>query len=157
MAITAARQYKMLDGSPPVIRQWPVTAGQTFKVGEPLTLTAGLAVVCGADPASIGALSLEACVATGAIAGTYVDVLILTDMTVIQMCVQGTAALDAIQVADLGDVWDIEASSGVWQIDKDSNTRDQVKIMEFIDPVGTVNGKVGVVFQRVGTGYAREY
>jgi len=155
MAISAARLWKMLDGTPPVIKQWPVTTGQTFKVGEPLTLTAGLAVLCGGDPASIGALSLEA--VTAAPAGTIVDVLILTDMTVIQMCVQGTAGLNAIQAADLGDVWDIEASSGVWQVDKDSNTRDQVIIEEFIDEVGTVNGKVGVIFRRAGTGYVREY
>jgi hypothetical protein len=157
MAIYAFRLLKMLDGTPPVIRQWPVTAGQTFKAGEPLTMTAGLAVVCGADPASIGALALQPCAVGGAVAGDVVDVLILTDMTELLGCVQGTAVLNAIQEADLNAVWDIEASSGVWQIDKDSNTRDQIRIMDFIDPVGTVNGRVGFVFRREGTGYAREY
>jgi len=155
MAIYAPRLLKMADGSPPVIRRWPVTAAQTFKVGEFLTLTSGLAVLCGADPASIGALALEA--VTVSVAGDYVDVLVLTDMTILQMCVQGTGALDKIQGADLGAVWDIEASANVWQIDKDSNTRDQVRIVEFIDPIGTTNGRVGVVVRRVGTGYVREY
>jgi len=139
MAISAVRLLKMPNGRPPLLARWPEAASQTFKVGEFVYRAAGYVTVCGADPSVIGGLALEAGHNALASGTSYVDVLVITGMTMLQMCVDGTIA-----AADHGKTWDIEAATGVWNVDKDSTGSLPIRIQEFIDPVGTVLGRVGV-------------
>jgi hypothetical protein len=143
MAYSAVRLLKMLDGSPPVIANWPVATGQTIVAGDFVYRVSGYTTVCADDPQIIGGLALEG--VTVSVAGARIDVLVITEMTMLQMCVHGVNPLDTIQAADHGKTWQIEKISTVWVINKDVATSPSIKIQEFIDALGTVNGKVGVV------------
>ena len=144
MAISAPRLYKMLDGTPPVIAQWPEAASQTFVAGDFVYRVSGYATVCADDPQIIGGLALEA--AHNTTAGLYsVDVLVVTGMTCLCMNTHGVNPLDTVQAADHGKTWQIEKVSTVWAINKDVATSPSIKIIGFIDALGTVNGKVEVV------------
>ena len=139
MAISAVRLHKMLNGTPPVVASWPEAATQTFKVGEFVYRASGYATVCGADPSVIGGIALGAA-HNDVASGTHnVDVLVITEMTCLCMNVDGTVA-----AADHGKTWDIEAAAGIWNVDKDSTGSLPIRIHQFIDPVGTVLGRVGV-------------
>lgn len=142
--IRKAELLKMIDGTPPVLWTLPEAASQSFVAGDLVYLTGGYVTICGSDPAAILGIAMED--AHNTTAGAYnVEVLVLTDQTMINMCVDGST--DEIEATDRATAFGVSnAGSGIWVVDKGDTTNDRVTPLLFVDPVGTEHGRVGVTF-----------
>lgn len=137
-----ARLGKMFDGSNPVVWSVPEAASQTFLEGEFVYRNAGFLTGCGADPADILGIALEAG-NNGAEGANNILVLVATEVTGYEIPVHsGTPASSDVEDADLGVKYGIAAVSNNWYVDKDDTSATRLRIQQFKDAVGTVNGTV---------------
>jgi len=136
-----ARLGKMFIVTPPVVWTLPIQAAQTFVSGEFVYRSGGYVVTCADDPQQIlGIAKADAPQADGEI-----EVLIATGMTGIKIPVHHTTPGNAdIEIGNLGTEYQLAhvAGTGVWYVDKDNTESPSVRIQQFIDALGTVNGKV---------------
>jgi len=137
-----ARLGKMIDATPPVVWTCPIQAAQVFVANEFVYRSGGYVVTCADSPTAVLGLSMAAAPQ----ADGEVEVLIATAQTLFKLCVHHTTPGNAdIEIGDLGAAtYDLEhvAATGVWHIAKHTTTVDDVTIHQFIDALGTVNGKV---------------
>lgn len=96
----------------------PVTAAQAFKKGEPVVLSTGLLVVCGANPATINGIALcDASVgldARGSIyGGTNIPVIVPQPDTVFKI----SSTTTPVFATHVGNVYGITISGHIWQLD----------------------------------------
>jgi len=145
MALTyRAKLARMLNGFPEPMTKLPEAASQTFKWGDLVFMSGGYVTICGADPASIAGIAMEN--GHNSTAGAYdVDILFVTADTLIQMQVyHATEANNVIEATDLFKDFGIAVTSNVWYVDKADVSATRVRVVEFIDPLGTANGRVAV-------------
>jgi len=137
---------RMLNGFPEPLTPLPEAVSQTFEWGDLVYMNAGFLTICGADPATIVGIAKEN--GHNAAAGAYNDdVLLITADTLIKMHVHHTTPATAvIEDADLFKDYGIAVSGHIWYVDKTDTSATRVRIIEFIDPVGTLNGLVAVQF-----------
>lgn len=138
---------KMVHGEHPYMDEFPEAASQSFVKGDLVCLASGYLTKCGSDPAAVLGVALAD--AHNGSAGAYmIPVLVLTTHMVLTMQVyHGTPSSSVIAAADLGTAYGIvDAGSGVWKVDKTDTSNTRVKVVTFLEPVGTAAGKVGVVF-----------
>ena len=119
-------------------------AGQTYKVGAPLIVTAGLVSEAGAAPALVKYIAAAA--ATGVTGGDNIAYLIGDDD------LWEMSAEDALTQADIGNNYDIvkDATTGVWYVDS-AGTGDQVSVVSFkqtpsLGAIGDTKARVIVKF-----------
>lgn len=145
MALTQrARLARMLNGFPEPLSPLPEAASQTFKWGDLVFMSGGYVTICGADPAAIAGIAKQD--GRNAAAGAYdCDVLLITADTLIRMQVHHTTPANAvIEAADLFKDYGIAVSGNIWYVDKTDTSNTRVRIIEFIDPLATLNGQVAV-------------
>ena len=123
---------------------WPEAATQTFVKQDLVYLSSGYVTVCGTNPSVIAGLAMQDGNDDTSDGDHDTEVGVLTGLTLLAMEVHsGTPANADIEAADLGASYGITAVSNAWYVDKDKTGGDaRVKIVDFIDPVGTVNGRV---------------
>jgi hypothetical protein len=140
-SIRAAQVRGSLGGMEPAQRPVPEANSQSFLMGAMVVAASGKIQECGADPALI--LGLAARKGQNIVGPEDNAVFLFTPDTLVEMNVKGTAGLNAIQATDRFTSWGtVKDASGHWVIDKDETTADTFVIVDFIDPVGEVNGRV---------------
>ena len=122
-------------------RQGPEAAGQTFKQGAILIRSSNAIQISGADPTAdiLGIANADASGTTGAdvfytpaIGGLLFEATINIGA--------GTYALDGTELLqDYGVAVD---ANGIWYIDHAETSAKVFHVMEIVDPVGTVGGRV---------------
>lgn len=144
--IYRASLARMLNGFPEPVGPYPEAANQTFKWGDLVYMNGGYLTICGADPASVLGIAKQD--GHNTTAGLYKDdVLLITHDTLILMQVHhGTPANAVIEAADLMADYGIAVSGNIWYVDKEETTNKRVRIIEFYDELGTLNGRVAVQF-----------
>jgi len=148
MAITRSVEFmRTLTGTPALTQTFPEAASQTFKAGDLVYRNNGYVTVCGADPALILGVALEDAHNASNDGDYDIQVLIINGWTEFIMQVyHSNAANNKIEASDLGKKYGIAVSSNQWYVDKTDTSNTRVIIHDFLDPVGTVNGRVGVIF-----------
>lgn len=149
MALTQrARLHKMLRSQEtPLIWNLPEAVTQVFKAGDLVYRVDGYVTICADDPQQVLGLAMENAHSDVSAGLHYVDVLVFTESTLIKMHVHhGTPANAVIEVADHGKLYELAATTNIWHVLKSGVTSPSVRVQEFIDPVGTLNGFVGVTF-----------
>jgi len=148
MAITRSVEFmRTLTGTPALVQTYPEAASQTFKAGDLVYRNGGYVTVCGANPSLVLGVALEDA-HNDAQAGTHeIQVLIINGWTEFVMQVyHSTSDNNKIEASDLGKKYGIAVINNLWYVNKTDTTNTRVIIHDFLDPVGTVNGRVGVVF-----------
>ena len=151
-----ARLARTISGDPPPVDHWPEAAAQTFKAGDLVFRSGGYVTICGTDPALIGGIAQEDA-HNDVYAGTHtIAVTLINADTLIRMQIHHvTPGSSVIAVTDRGTDYGITVSSNVWYVDKaKTSTYARVRVQEFIDPVGTLDGEVAVQFLAANREYA---
>jgi len=150
-----ARLGKMIDTSPPPVWHCPIEAAQTFVAGEFVYRSGGYVVTCADAPNQVFGLAKEA---APQVAGE-VAILVATHAVLFKIPVHHTTPGNAvIEITDLcrraaGDdalCYDLlhVAGTGVWYVAKHVHANDAVEIQQFVDSLGTLNGKVLITINR---------
>jgi len=143
--IVTSRCIGTLTGHAVVSLNYPEAASQVFVDGDFVYLTGGYLTLCGADPTVILGMALDP--AHNVAAGLYqIRVALACEMNLFGLSVyHATAGNNKIEATDMGSLFDIAMSAaGKWVVDKAvSTTTSRVKVIRFIDPLGTIAGMVG--------------
>jgi hypothetical protein len=137
----------VLDGGSIPVLSFPEAASQSFVKGDLVYLASGYLTLCGADPTAILGIALED--AHNGSAGAYqIMVSLITAQTIVFMSVyHSTAANDKIEAVDMGTLYEIDKPvAGTWRVDKTATTATRVRIIQFVDDVGSLKGRVGCLF-----------
>jgi len=129
-------------GRPEILRR-KEAASATFEEGELVASSGGYLAVCGTNPAKILGISMQAG-HNGLVGVNSCDVLVANVNTLFLVQVHhATPANAVIEATDLDSIFGVTISGHIWYIDKAKVTTDaRFKIVEFFDPVGTLNGRV---------------
>lgn len=120
----------------PDVREFDVTAAETFQVGELVYVhTTGKLLVCGADPALIAGIS-GAAAAFGLgtqwpgniYSGVKIPVTLLNSNTLVFMSSTTTPAITHIGIA-----YGIAVVSGVWQVDTADTSNTRVVVVDIFN------------------------
>jgi hypothetical protein len=124
---------------------FPEAASQVFLAGDFVYTVSGYLTLCGTDPTVIMGMALES--AHNTTAGLYqIRVALAMEIVLFGLSVyHATAGNNKIEATDMGLLADIAMSAaGKWVVDKAvSTTTSRVKVLKFIDPLGTIAGMVG--------------
>ncbi len=151
MAVTRTVSLgRMLDGSRPVPLTLPEAASQSYVVGDLVYMVNGYVTECGSNPSAV--LGIAKSAGNNTTAGLYnTDVLCITGNMLVDMQVHSATASSAdIEAADRFKAYQIAVTSGMWYVDKDNTGTPRVRIIEFHEAVGTVNGRVRVQWHIAG-------
>lgn len=134
------RLGKMIDATPPVVWHCPIGASIGFSAGEFVLRTSGLVVAyASAGTKILGVAKEDAPTAAG-----ECEVLVCTGMTAIMIPVHDTTPGNSdIEEDDHGNAtFDLNfVTNPFWYVDK-ALSGAAVTIQQFINAVGTINGKV---------------
>lgn len=129
----------------------PEAATQTFKGGAPVTNSTGK-LAEPANNAGISAGTIEGFTLHDASGVTSRDVLYAPAIPgiVLEACIDGALVATnapgtgAVALADLMAEYGLErdAATGFWYVDQSNTTTKHVKVVELVDAVGTVQGRV---------------
>jgi hypothetical protein len=126
---------------------FPEAASQTFLAGDFVFLSSGYLTICGTDPALIMGMALEP--AHNTTAGLYqIGVALAIEIVLFGLSVyHATPANNKIEATDMGILCDIAMSaSSKWVVDKATiGSTSRVRVLKFIDPLGTIAGRLGCV------------
>ncbi|MFA5234442.1 MAG: hypothetical protein WC390_08600 [Sulfurimonas sp.] len=132
----------------------PEGASQTFKAGDLLVASSGLAVVGGADPTAGTIIGIATCDGSNTTAGTLIEVIPALPGLIFSGQIQNAAATATLVYAThMFAEFGINVTSNKWWIDTDETTHKDVIIVSFQDAVGTLNGIVNFMFKPLGTIY----
>ena len=134
-----------VSGNSPRIFHAPEAAAQTFNGGDVVTLVAGKVTVAGADPLTIAGIAIA-----NAEGVTDTDTMVIS-ATYDNIFMGQLIAGQAIAIADLFANYEILVTGGSWEIEKPAAVAPRVKIVGFVDPVGTVAGRVLFKFLQANT------
>lgn len=155
MALTQSFRLGAMAGftSCPLIEAYEGTS-QTFKDGDLLVASSGLAVVGGADPTAGTIIGLATCDGSNTTAGTPIQVVPALPGLIFEGQIQNGAANATLAIAThMFAEFGINVTSSKWWIDTDETTHKDVIIVGFKDPVGTLNGVVYFMFKPLATVY----
>ncbi len=156
MALTQSFALGAMAGftSYPLI-EVPEGASQTFKAGDLLVASSGLAVVGGADPTAGTIIGLATCDGHNTTAGTLIQVIPALPGLIFEGQIQNAAATATLVYAThMFAEFGINVTSNKWWIDTDETTHKDTIIVGFKDVVGTLNGAVYFMFKPLATIYA---
>jgi len=122
------------------IAYFPEGAGQTFKAGHVVLLSAGKVVKAGSDPAAGTVAGVAAEAATGT-TDSKIGVFIADETAEFIGNVQDTGVL-AVANVGLSCGLVLDATNDIHRVDLSDTTSLQVKVVELVDAPGDINGQV---------------
>lgn len=123
----------------PIIRSYPVTAGQTFIAGALVFITSGAVSECGADPAAILGIALSSAANKTLFPNSEINVACLTPecMCVMSSSTTPTASHPTVQYGIV--------KSTYWKVDTSDTTNDRVVVVDFSPHTGNAGQEWYVV------------
>lgn len=138
----------------------PEGATQTFKRGAPLIYSSGYLVIGASAPLDtddsiVGFATHDG--RNGATDGLYTATYVPAGgphLVFIGLLIDKVAESHTLVATNLGLAYAIDVdSSGYWYLDENNTTKPVARVIELIDPVGTVNGRVAFIYDLAGTVY----